>query len=85
MADNRDRPQREYRWADRRGSKTHLRFRGPRFCPLDHGPWRRTPESNRSTTVLRTASRASETCVAVSPARLERAACRFGLQEPPDS
>ena len=39
---------------------------------------RRTPELNRATTDLRTASRAGEMCVTVSPARFERATCCFG-------
>ena len=62
----------------RRESNAHWRFRGPLSCPLDHGPGRRTRGSNPTSAVLQTASRAGESCVAVSPARLERATCCSG-------
>jgi hypothetical protein len=78
---NWQRPQREHRGGDepaRRESNAHWRFRRPPSCPLDHGP-RDAPRSrNRATAALRTASRASESCVAASPARLERATCCSG-------
>jgi hypothetical protein len=74
------RPQREHRGEEpaRRESNAHWRFRGPPSCPLDHGPRDALRSRTGNQAVLRTASRTGESCVAVSPARLERATCCSG-------